>query len=445
MVMGNPQKRVLISTVYMEKEEHYDYWGENVSSNLRYSYNKDISYGLRFLKMNIPEINILEYPTKKEFAEEVDKGYDIVGFSFFTHEIPKIMQMVKIAERKGIEELWAGHYGALTYGMEEVFDRIFVGYGERELAESMGSELNRIKHPILVDTIGLPWGLRLFPLGILFTSRGCNNNCSFCQTSVFCSKPRPISIESIEEVLKIYDQMGVNDILIQDENFGLHRKHTRKILDLLVKYSMDWYAMTRIDILNKNLEYWYEKGFSGALLGIESLRQTALDKINKDIEVDQTTEVLKKLQKINAFVIGYYMIGFENDTEETIKKSVKRLNEFSIDMTQICILTPFPKTKLWDHIDENYGIFDDDWSHWDTKHLVWNHPNIEPEKMRELLKWGCREAYSYNKFFRTPLKVFKMHRKKYGRLKTYSHMIGDVIRSQPYNKSKKPPFLYKIK
>lgn len=437
--MALQPKDVLLTTVYKKRGDVYDYWGENISRKLRFSYPKYSSYGLRFLKRNILELNILEYPSISDFIIELEKGYEVVGFSLFTHEVPEILEMAKIARDKGIKTLWAGHYGALTYGMEDHFDKIFVGYGERELGEVFDIEIDKVKHPIIVDVVGLPFGVRTFPLGVLFTSRGCSIGCDFCQTPYFCDTPHPVPVESIDDILRKYKSMGVSEILIQDENFGLQKKHTDKVIELLERHHMSWYAMTRIDILNKNLDRWLEKGFSGALLGVESLRQDNLNKMGKELNVDDTISLLEKLEEVSAFVIGYYMIGFEDDTEESIKESIRRLTDFSIDMLQLCILTPFPRTKLWDRIDEEYGIFEEDWSKWDTKNLVWNHPNISPKKMRELLKWGFREAYPHKRFIQTPSKFYKMHSRRKGRVRAHLDMFSNFLKANIIFRKIMPP------
>ncbi len=427
--MDKEDREVLITTPYREKGEHYEYWGSNVDRTIRYTYDKKNSNGLRFLKKNIPQIDILEFPTWKEYKKALKEDYDIVGFSFFTYEIPNVMDMVEEAKKQDISELWAGNYGALTYGMEDHFDRLFVGYSEEKVADALGTEIDELQHPMIVDYVGTFGGIRGFPLGIIFTNRGCNQNCEFCQTPKFCSEPYKVPLSSIEQVVREYKEAGIDEVVIEDENFGMWTKHTDKVIDLFEEYDMNWYAMTRIDILDHNLDDWYERGFSGALLGLESLHQEALDKVGKKIEVDKTLDVLGRLEEKNSFVIGYYMIGFEEDTISTIKESINRLNSFSIDLLQICVMTPFPKTPLWDRISEKYGIIENDWGKWDTKHLVWDHPNISQQEMDDVLEWGFRTAYPQRKFFQTPLKYYQRHKDRHGGLRTQLKMIKDFIKA----------------
>ncbi len=425
-------KKILFVTTYLESADQYDYWGTNISGKVRFSYPRFSSYGLRFIKKNIPQIEILEYPTIEEYMDKLREDYDIIGFSFFTHEYPKIKRMIELARRSGVEEIWGGHYGVLTDGIEKMFDKTFVGYAEDEVADTLGMELERVKHPYLVDLVGLPGKLRAFPIGVLFTSRGCSLKCEFCQTPAFCPESIPVPIESIREAIAEYKKDGIVEILIPEEHFGLQKKHSEKVIDMLDENGMNWYAQTSINILDKKLDDWYDRGLSGAMLGIEGLRQEQVDSVSKNINVDKTVNLLNRLKDKNTFVIGNYMIGFVDDTEENIKECVLRLTDFSIDIIQICILTPFPKTPLWHEIKENYGIIENDWSKWDTKHLVWNHPNISQEKMDELLKWCFNKAYPRYRIFQTPIKFYRLHAHRYkavgtrvSRLRTINKIVGD--------------------
>ena len=55
---------------------------------------------------------------------------------------------------------------------------------------------------------------------------------------------------------------------------------------------------------------------------------------------------------------------------------------------KVFIATPLPQTTLWDQIQQNYGIDTSDWSKFDGKHLIWNHPHLTCEDARALLEYG---------------------------------------------------------
>ena len=94
----------------------YDYFRENAPRGFRWRFGmpRRISFGLRFLRQNLPGIQILEYPSRADFREYLKRGWDVVGFSFYLEETNDILEMAGEARAAGVPELWAGNYGALT-------------------------------------------------------------------------------------------------------------------------------------------------------------------------------------------------------------------------------------------------------------------------------------------------------------------------------------------
>ena len=414
----------MLTTVYRTNDLQYDYFEANSRNTIfRLSLPRILSFGLRFIKQNFPEIEILEYPTWEEYKKAIKKQHwDIVGFSFYLNEIPEILQMIKYARENGVEEIWGGNYGALTEEIEEYFDWICIGYGEEEIAKKLGIKIKEVVHPPLIGHLGTPIGLKLTPSGFLFTSRGCNRKCIFCQTPAFCRKPSKIPISSIEKVLLYYKSIGVDQLVMPEENFGMFKSHMEKVVELLGEYGFYWYPVTRADTLNENLSFWMENGLNGAGIGIETFSQKTMDEIEKKEKVEEVIEAVKNMQKFNRFIYGTYMIGYEDDTKESIKKSIIELAKLKLDLTQICVLMPLPRTPLWDYIQEKYGIFEKDWHKFNTKHLVWNHPHISPKEMEDLLTWAFKKVYPRTTPLRTTLKF----------MKRYSEAQGGVLKGPLY-------------
>ena len=100
-----------------------------------------ISPGLRFIKQNVPEIEILEYPLWHEYINKLKEGWDIVGFSFYQHEIGEVIKMAEEARTQGVRELWAGNYGVLDSIVNDIVDRVILGPGENEIAKLFGYKI----------------------------------------------------------------------------------------------------------------------------------------------------------------------------------------------------------------------------------------------------------------------------------------------------------------
>jgi len=372
----------------------YDYFRENAPRNFRWRFGmpRRISFGLRFLRQNIPGVSILEYPTRAEFSLALRQGWDAVGFSFYLEETNSILDMARQARTAGVPQLWAGNYGALTPAIQSNFDRVFSSYSEEALAQYLGTPLDEIQHPPLITEFRFPGGWSI-PVGVLFSSRGCSFRCTFCQTTAFAPHPKPISLDALDRVLRFYTQHGVRFVLMLDENFGNLPSHAETVIELLARYRVRWLVQSRVDLFLRNFDQWCKCGMEGALFGIESFHQEILKQMHKNEKVQAAFELAARLNRAGLYAQGYYIIGLPSETAESIAEDLRTLASLELDVTQITIVTPHPQTEMWRDLESNYGIFEKDWSRFDTKHLVWNHPHCAPPVLEALLEQGFRNCY----------------------------------------------------
>lgn len=385
--------RILLTTVDRDMGL-YDYFRENAPEGFRWRFQmpRKISFGLRFLRQNIPEIEILEYPTRAEYLQALKRGWDVVGFSFYIEETNRILKMAEQARDAGVQQLWAGNYGALTPSLQSGFDEVFNGYSEDAIARVLGKTIDAVWHPPLVSQFRLPGGWPM-PVGVLFTTRGCSFQCTFCQTTAFAPRPAAIPLEAIERVLRFYVAHGIRYALILDENFGNIPAHAEAVIELLARYGIRWLVQSRVDLFLRNFDTWLAMGMEGALFGIESFHQEVLKQIHKGEKVEAVMELAGRLNRAGRYAQGYYIIGFPSETPESIAEDLKSLAGLELDVTQITIVTPHPRTQLWNELDSQYGIFEKDWAKFDTKHLVWSHPNCGPGSLEGLLGKGFELCY----------------------------------------------------
>jgi radical SAM superfamily enzyme YgiQ (UPF0313 family) len=217
--------------------------------------------------------------------------------------------------------------------------------------------------------------------GLLYTSRGCPWTCNFCQTPDFYGKAAQIPLQTIDEILWTYRRRGITGINILDENFGTFTSHSVEVVELLHRHKMRWIALTRVDTLLKNFDAGASKGLFGAHLGIESLNQKSLTGAVKKVSCLDSIRLVKEMGRLNMFVQAFYILGFEQDTVESIRDDIGKLAELDIDVVQVQVLTPYPRTRERSTIEEQYGIADGNLSKYNSRHLVWRHPHIRPQQM----------------------------------------------------------------
>ncbi len=385
---SNP--RVLITTAYRRSPGDYlDFLGGATRGFPKLSSPCRLSPGLRFLKQNVPEVEILEYPLWREYVAKLKEGWDIVGFSVYQHDIGEVEEMAEEARRQGVRETWAGNFGALDAKVPTLVDRVIIGPAEDHLARLFGRRVrdDEIEHPAMMVHVSLqPGNIRHFTAGLLYTQRGCPFTCSFCQTPAFDKRRFTINFDSIERALRFYRKVGVRYIFVMDEIFGAYPSFAERVTGLLARDYFHWLAQSRATLFLRHLDEWYERGLRLSLVGVESMSQSALNAVDKKQTLAETVEFARRsAEKRAMFRFAYYLIGYENMTFEDTMRDAHLLKELAFDSCGVCVLTPYPQTPLWDRLAAKYGITDADYHHYKSKHLVWNHPHMSAAEMQTLL------------------------------------------------------------
>ncbi|MBN1231828.1 MAG: B12-binding domain-containing radical SAM protein [Candidatus Coatesbacteria bacterium] len=181
------------------------------------------------------------------------------------------------------------------------------------------------------------YALRFYPKRVLCgsveSSRGCKNACTFCGTSkMWDHKQRFKSAERVLEEIDILVKMGIKELSYVDDNFGGDVERDTEICKKIIErnYNIKWWCFMRADTVLKNPEFIEiagKSGFSQVVMGFESLAPSRLKKFkkgyDKELSIEQYLTVYQRLRKAGTFVIGQFIIGGINETEEELKTTLE--------------------------------------------------------------------------------------------------------------------------
>lgn len=364
--------------------------------------------GLRFLEANLPGLRVLEYPDWAAFERAILDPPEILGISFYINETEIALEMAEFARARGVRQVWAGNYGGYSPEVESHFDRVITGWGEEPTANALGltpRAPDELVHPAIYGSLSS----NLLPVmslhGLLYTSRGCPYTCNFCQTPDFYGKSQTVPLAAIDKVLRTYAEQGIMTVNVLDENFGIFPGHSNEVIRLLKKYNLRWLPLARADLMLANFDKWREHGLCGAHLGVESLNPASLTGANKKLNHQKSIALLRRLSEHNMIVQAFYIIGFEEDTVDSVRQDIELLSGLDVDIVQVQTVTPYPRTALRKNIDEVFGISEDNLSLYNSRNLVWNHPNISVTEMKELQRWADELLCTSKRALRTMVKL----------------------------------------
>jgi len=211
-----------------------------------------------------------------------------------------------------------------------------------------------------------------YKYGSIQTTRGCPLNCDFCSVPLFSGhQARRQDIDNIvEEVYSINNK----SIFFVDDNIIGYSEHDRQnainIFSALSGFNKRWMCQCSINITKHSdiLKMMYAAGCKMIMIGIEASDAAGLASLNKNLNKKYEYD-FDKIHEAGISVMGFFILGLETDTAETMKNRISTIHECGVDAWQVTVLTPLPGTILFDRLRSAnklwYSDFPHDWGYYD--------------------------------------------------------------------------------
>ena len=225
----------------------------------------------------------------------------------------------------------------------------------------------------------------ILPYARIFTSRGCTQNCVFCQVGKISGRRfRARSANNvINEIRWLKEEYGIKSFIIDDDNFFTNRKRVIEILKGLIRYKIDlpWkaIAVAAFYLNDEVLGLMKESGCQYIDLAIESGVERILKEIvMKPLKLDHALKIVKKAKNLGIDVAANFIIGFPGETWDEIRQTLKFAEEIDVDYVKIFTATPLPSTMLLDLAISTDSLLDN----YNSEDIDWNRAWIETKDFR---------------------------------------------------------------
>lgn len=208
--------------------------------------------------------------------------------------------------------------------------------------------------------------------GVLVSSVGCPYRCTFCVNAnkrlAFGGYRAKSAVRLADEIEFLINKYGVDYFDFLDENFFVKRSHPENFVREIERRGLKfrWYTNMRADAFDRGfvddalLEKLRGIGLYRLAVGAESGSQRILDKLKKDITVDQIVRSARRIADQGLGATFSFMMGIPGETADDLGATlrlIQKLRSFSDKISVIGpqIFRPYPGGELYEECVAKYG------------------------------------------------------------------------------------------
>ena len=345
------------------------------------------------------KITIIDENQEQLPAEE---RFDIVGITAMTHQADRAYEIASEWRKRGSYVVMGGiHATVCPDEARKYVNTVFVGEAEtmwsiflEDFVRGNPKQLYDQSDfaPVELTNSPVPHYSLLskysYPVVFVQTTRGCPHECEFCVASnIYGKKYKRKSIpQVIEEIKEIKTLWSRAQIGFADDNMFVNRAYSAALVEEFKKLNFSWFAVCDVSVAEDDnlLRSMHESGCRNLLIGFESLCKANLLTINsngwKATKLDLYSEFVSRIQKHGIGVYGSFILGFENDTKETVDEIIEFINSNRLIGGHATILTPLPGSRLRKRFEQEAKILDRDWKWYTLWNAVIKHENFSTEE-----------------------------------------------------------------
>ncbi len=214
---------------------------------------------------------------------------------------------------------------------------------------------------------------------------------------------RSYRLRPIEHVIREIKTLDHDHLSFADDNLVGNPDYAKNLFKKLIPLRKKWFgnfSLARVGDVQL-LRLAAQSGCTRMALGFESVSQKSLNEVNKGFnQVKKYQETIKKIHDQGITIIGYFMFGFDEDNVSIFPRTVEFIEKSSIDRPIFFILTPIPKTRLYQRLLREGRIIDANWSHGDGAHVMFRPKLMTTDQLEEGYRWVIKQVYSLSSITR---------------------------------------------
>jgi radical SAM superfamily enzyme YgiQ (UPF0313 family) len=253
------------------------------------------------------------------------------------------------------------------------------------------------------------------------TSRGCPYACKFCSVvSMFGRGYRVRSNDLILEEIRA-NAADARHLFFCDDNFAANPARAKDLLRRMKEEGVcpEWSTQVRAESAfdQEFLELLRETRCWGVYIGFESASPQVLKAYRKKQDEKIMEQAIKAFHRHGIHIHGMFIVGADEDTQETIKETIRFSIKNHVDSAQFMMLTPLPGTETFEALEEENRLITKKWDLYDGTHVVFRPRLMTEEELQGAAYQALLSFYSWKSIFKrlAAMDLYYSYLRYYGR------------------------------
>jgi hypothetical protein len=298
---------------------------------------------------------------------------------------------------------------------ETIWLRILKDAIQGELRPTYGADqrwASELQAPVLIPPSKRDLRRYIVPMLGIYPARGCPFTCNFCSVIKIAGRQiRSQSIETTMQSLRNAKAAGVRMVMFTSDNFNKYAE-ARELLEQMIAEKIDIPFFVQCDTqIARQEELLSLLGRAGCyeiFVGVESFSRQTLLAVHKTQNHPSTYgDIVNLCRKHGVMSHFSNIIGFPEDSANSIREHVDVLRGLRPDTASFYILTPIPGTEQYDDFLKAGWITEQNLDRFDGTTTTWRHPNVSWPELQDLLFRCYRYFYNAGHILNTAIQGFR--------------------------------------
>jgi radical SAM superfamily enzyme YgiQ (UPF0313 family) len=320
-----------------------------------------------------------------------------------TSQADRAYEIADIYRQKGVPVVLGGvHVSLMPEEASGHADAIVIGEAEHswpELIRDFRSGALRSTYSCRKPAEDIPfprWSIFdrsvYLPMNSLQISRGCPVNCEMC------SVPQTYGTEfRMADTAKILENIGRLDdyLFLINDNLHLAKRRVRKFWEGLAATGKQWVGLAPLSIADDTayLDLLKRTNCWAMYIDLSPWISAGLNMRISPAQVEKAAMLLDRIREREIKVIASFVFGFDHDQKDVFDRTVGFARVNGIEEAEFHILTPYPRSRLYERLETEGRLETRDFSKYATSAVVYRPAHMSARELYDGYIQAWKEFY----------------------------------------------------